>query len=174
MSQFTIPPTLEHRNIPLDRLRELYPRKRITVGVAIVSRDQPRKLLLLRRSADEETLPNMYELPGGNCDPEDGTVLDAVARETREETGLVVAEILREFAEFEYSTKRGPAMQLNFLVRVQMPGGYSPESLIPTLNPEEHQAYVWLESLELLESLPMTPGMKGVVANALEATSNLT
>jgi 8-oxo-dGTP pyrophosphatase MutT (NUDIX family) len=166
-----IPATLKHRGIPLVQLQQLYPGMRITVGVAIVT-DQPRKLLLLQRSADEETLPNMYELPGGNCDPEDATVLETVAREAREETGLIISEVLGEFEDFEYSTKRGAAKQLNFLVRVESPENPSAgEVLIPTLNPKEHQAYVWLESLSFLDTLPMTPGMKGVVENALKAMS---
>lgn len=46
----------------------------------------------------------MYELPGGNCEPEDGTVFDAVAREVSEETGLVISEVLCEFEDFECST----------------------------------------------------------------------
>ncbi|KAJ6513153.1 NUDIX hydrolase domain-like protein [Mycena sanguinolenta] len=165
-----IPATLEHRNIPLAQLREVYPGKRITVGIAIVT-DQPPKLLLLQRSADEDTLPNMYELPGGNCDPEDGTVLDTVVREALEVTGLVVSEVLSEFADFEYETRRGAAKQLNFLVRVQTPEGPGAQSLTPTLNPKEHQAYVWLESLNALDSLQMTDGMKKVVENAVKAMS---
>ncbi|KAJ7475920.1 NUDIX hydrolase domain-like protein, partial [Mycena latifolia] len=161
--------------IPLDQLRELYPGKRITVGVAIVSTNSnPPKLLLLQRSEDEETLPNMYELPGGNCDPEDATVLDCVTREALEETGLEVSEILAEFEDFEYSTKRGAAKQLNFLVRAEMPEGRADSPLVPTLNPQEHQAFVWVESLGSLESVPgMTPGMKVVVQNALKAMSEL-
>ncbi|KAJ7455375.1 NUDIX hydrolase domain-like protein [Mycena galericulata] len=166
-----IPETLKHRDIPLDQLRQLYPGKRITVGVAIIAESSVHpswKLLLLQRSDDEETLPSMYELPGGNCEPEDGTIFDAVSREAREETGLVISEVLSEFEEFEYSTKRGAAKQLNFLVRVrEMPEG----PLVPTLHPEEHQTYVWLESESpsILDSLPMTPGMNTVVNNALEA-----
>ncbi|KAJ7773384.1 NUDIX hydrolase domain-like protein [Mycena metata] len=157
-----VPGALAHRDIPLDALKAQHPGKRITVGVAIVSDDEPRKLLLLQRSANEDTLPNMFELPGGNCDPGDLTVIDAVARETEEETGLVVAEVLSEFEHFEYSTKRGPAMQLNFLVRVEHDGTLK-------LNPEEHQACLWIESPGVLDTLPMTAGMKKVVACALEA-----
>lgn len=77
----------------------------------------------------------MYELPGEKCDPEDGTVFDAVAREASEETGLVVSEVLCEFEDFEYSTKKArKATELSF--------EGSRESLTPTLHAEEHQAYV--------------------------------
>lgn len=41
-----IPETLKHRDIPLNQLRQLYPGKRITVGVAIVD-EESWKLLLL-------------------------------------------------------------------------------------------------------------------------------
>lgn len=84
--------------------------KRITVGVAIVSQPAPKfsaKILLLQRAADEDTLPNMYELPGGNWEEIDSTILDTVAHEAKEETGLAMSAVLHEFEQFEYVTKRG-------------------------------------------------------------------
>ncbi|KAJ7714965.1 NUDIX hydrolase domain-like protein, partial [Mycena maculata] len=152
----------------------LYPEKRITVGVAIAALDGASwKLLLVQRAAGEKILPGVYELPGGNVDPEDVTIFDTVAREALEETGLEVSEVLSDFEDFEYSTKKGAAQQMNFIVRARMPGSSDEdEALTPKLNPEEHQAYVWLDSeapQSIPETLTLTEGMQEVVKNALNA-----
>ncbi|KAF8206317.1 hypothetical protein K438DRAFT_1816989 [Mycena galopus ATCC 62051] len=164
------------------------PKTRIVVGVAIFSSVVGRRrLLIVQRAKEEKTLPNRWELPGGKCNLEwdglpsevelDRTVLDVVERETREETGLVVERVFSEFDGFKYETKRGWAEQLNFLVQVK---GLEP--LRPTLNPEEHQAYMWIESLNELKAdqMPIDPAtgekkeamtkeMEEAVEKALEA-----
>jgi hypothetical protein len=88
-----------------------------------------------------------------------------------EETGLVMSAVLCEFEEFEYTAKRGPARQLNFLIEAQQPHSVTTSSReieepAPTLNPSEHQAYVWVGAADSLEELPMSGGMKTVVQNA--------
>lgn len=166
-----IPTSLDHRKIPLKDLQAQIAGKRITVGVAIVSKASTdpttTKLLLLQRAAEEEVLPNMYELPGGNCEATDATILDTVQREAFEETGLVITEILAEFESFEYTTKRGPALQLNFIVVANR----SASEPTPTLSPDEHQAYRWAAANEFLSDLPMSAGMSEVVQNAYKAIS---
>ncbi|KAF8915036.1 hypothetical protein CPB85DRAFT_1411641 [Mucidula mucida] len=149
---FPIPSALDHLKAPLRDVCKLHPGKRLT------------------RAAEEDILPNMYELPGGNIEPlTDPTIFHTVAREALQETGLVVSAVLGEFQSFEYATKRGEARQLNFLVHVEAPC----DRPIPTLSPSEHQAYIWIDSVESLDSLPMTDGMKEVVGNALTAMSGL-
>lgn len=165
---FQVPSSLKHRQIPLPELCAQNEGKRITVGVAIIS--QPplglsQKVLLLQRAAEEDVLPNMYELPGGNWEETDDTILDTVAREVKEETGLVTSAVLSEFEEFEYTTKRGPARQLNFLVEVQR----SQSEPTPALSPSEHQNYIWAGATDSLEDLPMSAGMRTVVRNAFRA-----
>ena len=165
---FQVPSSLKHRHIPLPELCGQNEGKRITVGVAIVSQPPPglpKKVLLLQRAAEEDVLPNMYELPGGNWEETDGTILDTVAREAKEETGLVMSAVLSEFEEFEYTTKRGPARQLNFLVEVQQ----SQSEHTPALSPSEHQNYLWAGAADSLEELPMSGGMRTVVRNAFRA-----
>ncbi|THU86809.1 NUDIX-domain-containing protein [Dendrothele bispora CBS 962.96] len=179
-STYTISPAVHERNIPLEELCVQNEGKRITVGIAIVTAVtkapssptgslQKPKLLLLQRAANEDAYPNMYELPGGNWEKNDETILHTVAREAFEETGLVVTSICTEFDGFEYTTaRRGPAKQLNFLVEVHSDdsnaGGEPPE---PTLNAEEHQAYAWVEEGDDLEKFPMSDSMRTVVQNAL-------
>jgi len=172
-SPLAIPPALASRSIPLRELLDQHQGKRITVGVAVVTPGEPQKLLLLQRAADEDVLPNMYELPGGNCEDGDTTIFDTVVREAKEETGLVLSAVLNEFESFEYTTtKRGPARQLNFLVEVQQSAGSVDEGDAepkPTLSANEHQAYVWIGAGDSLETLQMTDGMRTVVKNALRA-----
>lgn len=169
----TVPSSLEHRKIPLKDLQAEILGKRITVGVAIVANSSSEnKLLLLQRSATEDVLPNMYELPGGNVDDSDATVLDTVQREALEETGFTITQFLAEFEPFEYTTKRGDARQLNFLVAVNELN-VKGEEPTPTLSPDEHQAYKWASSSDPLSDLPMSEGMSIVVQNAFKAMSNL-
>ncbi|KAF8915040.1 hypothetical protein CPB85DRAFT_1295448 [Mucidula mucida] len=141
-----IPSALDHLKVPLRNVCELHPGKRLT------------------RAAEEDILPNMYEFPGGNIEAvTDSTIFHTVAREALEETGLVNSQ------SFEYATKRAEARQLNFRVRVEAPC----DRPIPTLSHSEHQTYIWIDSVEFLDSLPMTDGMKEVVGNALTAMSGL-
>ncbi|KAK8004309.1 hypothetical protein PG989_004028 [Apiospora arundinis] len=50
------------------------------------------RILLVQR-APHDSMPLLWEVPGGACDDTDKTVLHAVARELREETGLRAARI---------------------------------------------------------------------------------
>jgi hypothetical protein len=76
-----------------------------------------------------------------------------------------MSTVLSEFEGFEYTTKRGPARQLNFLVRVQQ----SQSEPTPALSSSEHQNYLWAGAMDSLEELPMSEGMRTVVRNAFRA-----
>jgi 8-oxo-dGTP pyrophosphatase MutT (NUDIX family) len=167
MSAFVVSPAVQHRDIPIQALCDEHTGKRVTVGVAIVADTEAsvKKLLILQRAADEEAYPNMYELPGGNWEAADSTILHTVAREALEETGLVVTHIAKEFPGFEYSTRRGLA-QLNFIVDVKgTEGGGLPK---PTLNPEEHQAFAWVGPGDSVDNNPTSESMAKVVQSALQ------
>ena len=91
--KYHVHPSLSQFAIPISSLQSKYAEyARLVVGVAIVH-PLTKKLLILQRASTETTLPNMYELPGGGAESCDGTILDTVARETREETGLVVSVV---------------------------------------------------------------------------------
>ncbi|KAJ6543904.1 hypothetical protein B0H19DRAFT_956552, partial [Mycena capillaripes] len=90
-------------------------------------------------------------------------------RKKRSRTGMVVTRIAREFPGFEYTTRRGPAQQLNFIVAVESPQAPSKDGLpSPKLSPEEHQAYAWVGPADSLDDFPMSESMKEVVLKGLE------
>ena len=139
--------------------------RRIVVGVAIFSSfpESPRKkLLLLRRAASEDAFPNMFEIPGGHAEDVDETLLSTVVRETLEETGLVVKHIVDEFEGFEYHSGNGLTIQINFVVEVD-----ENDALVVKMNPEEHQAFAWVEKGEDLDKYQLTDNMRKVVMDAL-------
>jgi len=155
---FHVHPSLSEYEVPLPDLRAQHGGVRLVVGVAVASAE--RRVLLVQRAATEDVLPGMFELPGGNVEDGDGTILDTVARETKEETGMVVTAVVSTFEGFRYTTKRGPAVQINFVVHVE-------NSNDVVLNAEEHQAHAWVGREDDLSQFPMTDEMKAAVLRAI-------
>lgn len=169
---FEISESVQSYNIPLSVLQSRYNGKRLVVGVAIVAPSggplSLYRLLILQRSESEDSFPSMWELPGGGAESEDRTILYTIARETAEETGLIVSRIIRSFDGFEYSTRSGDAVQFNFVVEVV--GGM--DSAV-TLNPEEHQAFAWVDDTDDITKFKFTGAMSKVVADALGIAQEL-
>ena len=184
---FTFHRSLAHRVIPLSKFAKLSSNagKLLVVGAAIVrpkeapagaaqlsetnqgQEGQP-QILLVQRASNEEAYPNQWELPGGHAElGTDQTILEAVVREVREETGLQVESIRKEFMGFEYETSKGHSKQLNFVVTVRWEPG-----LEIKLNPEEHQAFRWVRTGEW-EMLEMTEAMRTTVSRALDTVAQL-
>lgn len=106
--------------------------QKLVVG-AYVMRDD--KILLIQRSATEDFLPNMWEIPSGGVDDGEG-LIEALQREVFEETGLMLGKVGKFSDFFDYVSGSGrKARQFNFIVTA---------SGAVQLNPVEHQAHVWV------------------------------
>ncbi|GKT51232.1 uncharacterized protein ColSpa_11413 [Colletotrichum spaethianum] len=74
--------------------REVHHTHRLCVGAAVLSTppspspNNPPRILLVQRSAQEKALPHRWELPGGAAESVDSDSFAAAARELWEETGL--------------------------------------------------------------------------------------
>lgn len=105
--------------------------ERFVVGALLV-RDN--KVLLLKRSSDD-FMGGMFELPSGKVEPGE-SLLGALRREVKEESGLSIKRIEQYLGYFDYQSGSGkPTRQFNFSAR---PGEGNPR-----LNPQEHEAFIW-------------------------------
>src|SRR3712207_80988 len=85
------------------------------VGAVIWQRDS---VLVLKRALKTQLLPGYGDIPGGYA-LRDETILEALARETKEETGLTVASVERYLGSFDYQSARGlRSRQFNFVTGV--------------------------------------------------------
>ncbi|KAF1913249.1 NUDIX hydrolase domain-like protein [Ampelomyces quisqualis] len=117
-------------------------------GVVVFNKDG--KLLLVQRAADEKAFPNMWEIPGGKIDDTDETLLHAAVRELNEETGLTATRVRRKVADFTFEDGRpgGPTVTwLKLIFEVEV------EDLDVTLNPAEHQQYLFASEEEVVSDL---------------------
>ncbi|KAI1373014.1 NUDIX hydrolase domain-like protein [Hypoxylon crocopeplum] len=107
----------------------------IAVGAFVFN--EAGKLLLVQRAA-HDSLPSLWEIPGGSCDFEDESLLHAAARELWEESGLrakSIVSLVGEGLPFFIGKKRRMC-KYSFLIEVE---GYEVE-----LDPNEHQSYLWV------------------------------
>jgi len=66
----------------------------VVVGTVVMhALDDSMKALVVQRSR-HDYMGSLWEVPGGSCDDDDRTILEAAARELNEEAGLVVSEVL--------------------------------------------------------------------------------
>ncbi|KAL9611161.1 MAG: hypothetical protein Q9167_004183 [Letrouitia subvulpina] len=125
------------------------------------------QILLLKRAAHEQFYPNVFEIPGGKVEDSDSTILDAVKREVREETGTEVEQVIGAIESFNYSVeKKAPAadgtettvdsmsLQLNFICAVTHHD--------VKVNLEEHSEARFVSKSQIKE-LEMTEHMRAVV-----------
>ncbi|KDQ57926.1 hypothetical protein JAAARDRAFT_34742 [Jaapia argillacea MUCL 33604] len=179
MESVRIHPSVESRLITAGALLSDAPiYDRVVIGVAVfkptpakdgdtLSPNHP-SVLIVKRSAHESFLPNVWEIPGGHVEPTDPTILHAVIRETKEETGLDVEAVLGEFDQFVYKVEKPggntkTTIQLNFAVGVL--GGVDIDKMV-VLCPDEHQSHAWV-SVGNIGDYTLTEGMKKVAMDAL-------
>ena len=200
---FTVAPHLAYFQVPFSDFTKSRPEfTDFAVGGYIFSQapskesTTPPRILLIQRALCD-SLPGCWEGPGGASEPaEDKTLLDGVAREVLEETGLHVSRIVELVAVDGWSHKKrsnGEIIRIakySFLVDVyeslceDSSGGSVavPCEEIPVrLDPNEHQAFEWAveedvqASLELRGKYELPPnGHQGInVIRAFELFKNL-
>ncbi len=93
-----------------------YPRPALTIDVVLLSRDQPSRVLLIRRKHDP--FSGSWALPGGFVN-EGETLADAARRELLEETGLAAPDLEQlHTAGDPGRDPRGWTVSVAFLARV--------------------------------------------------------
>ena len=119
------------------------------------------ELLVIKRAETDVAFPGLWTVPGGHIEPGE-TVEEAITRETREETGLQVSGVLREFRDLYWVSEEGEQkVQMNFLVTVRPLMGI-------TLNPAEHSAWRWIKQ-EDVAKLPCSKGIAKVFEDAFKS-----
>ena len=131
--------------------------QKIIVG-GIVIKDN--KVLIIQRSADEESYPNLWELPSGKREPLESSDI-AITREVKEETNLNV-KVIKPVSIFEFKNEKPTEIrdstQINFLVEY-----VSGEVKLSS----EHQNSTWITKDEL-EEYKVSEETKGVIKKAFE------
>ncbi|MFF0410095.1 NUDIX hydrolase [Kitasatospora sp. NPDC004745] len=101
------------------------------VAAAVIDRDG--RILLVRRNPDDYR-GGLWEIPSGTVETGE-TIVDALRRETAEETGLTVDQVTGYIGHFDYADSRGGrTRQFTFAVTVEK---YEPVVLT------EHDAHQW-------------------------------
>jgi 8-oxo-dGTP pyrophosphatase MutT (NUDIX family) len=117
----------------------------VAVGALVFHRN---RLLLVQRSA-HDSMPSLWETPGGACDAEDDSILHAAARELWEETGLRVKSFNRQVGTgIEFLNRGGRRIfKVSFLVEVEevdTTEANGLEVVAVKLDPNEHQNWIWV------------------------------
>ena len=162
---FTTHPSISRFKVPyptyLTTLFQQHPSTPIAVrwvGVGALAFDRSDRVLLVQRAATD-SMPNLWEIPGGGCDEDDPSILHSVVRELKEESGLTATAVgpmvhLRDEGEedggdlsYVFLTRsRKIVAKFNFLVAVELE---SSEGQGVRLDPEEHQAFLWADEEEV-------------------------
>ncbi|WP_199815200.1 MULTISPECIES: NUDIX domain-containing protein [Streptomyces] len=109
------------------------------VAAAVIEHDG--RVLLLRRKP-EDFMGGLWEIPSGKVEAGE-TLLEALRRETAEETGLTISTVHGYLGHFDYPNSRGGiTRQFNFSTAVQ-----KTEPIVLT----EHDAHQWALISELPE-----------------------
>lgn len=114
----------------------------LATGAVVFDKSTPPRILLIQRAAND-SMPNLWETPGGACDDDDETLLYGVARELWEEAGLKATSIGPQVGEgYVFHTRSGKTVsKFTFIAEV--------ESEEVKLDPEEHQKHVWATEEEV-------------------------
>ncbi|KAK3315928.1 NUDIX hydrolase domain-like protein [Apodospora peruviana] len=107
------------------------------------------RVLLVQRAATDG-YPLAWENPGGTVDADDETLLHALGRELREETGLKMTRVLALVDDAtEFEGREGIWRKITCLVEVEPNSDDGEKPPLVVLEPSEHQDYVWASEADL-------------------------
>lgn len=141
---FTSHPTVSAFNVPYKEYIKSHPGEKFQykfiANGAVVFDDTTRVLLIQR--AGNDSMPNLWETPGGACDPEDPSILYGTARELWEEAGLKAVSIgpLVKDGYFFLSSSGNLICKFTFIVEAEKD---ATGMLGVKIDEKEHQNYVW-------------------------------
>lgn len=151
-SSFTFDPSVSEWNVPgAQWLKDNHKTWDGCASGALVF-DALDRILLVQR-ASHDSMPNLWEVPGGAVDPEDPSVLHACARELWEEAGLTVTHIKGVVPDgfggkpgAVFTNRTGKVFYCKFSFEVDVLEGQEVR-----LDPNEHQDFVWATAEEVRE-----------------------
>ena len=126
------------------------------VGAVIVNDES----ILFVRRAQDDFMGGIYELPSGKVDTGE-SLIEAMKRETLEETNLTINNIIDLCDTFDYKSKSGiQTRQFNFIVSV---------GDIDTLklDPKEHDLSEWIKFEDIEENKKLDDMMKSITQKAV-------
>lgn len=111
-------------------------------------------LMLIIQRALHDSFGGYWDFPGGSLEPEDQTLLDGVAREVFEETGLHVSRIrdIVRVDEWIEPKSLGLAGKWSFVVDVHEAADTVAWEEKIRLDPMEHVKWLWVSEEEIEES----------------------
>jgi 8-oxo-dGTP diphosphatase len=137
--------------------RRIYPAAPILAVSAAIIRDG--KVLIVRRA--RPPAGGLYTLPGGGVEVGE-TLVEAVVREVREETALVVEPVGLAGYREAIARDGGGRVERHFVILPFAARWIAGE---PTLNHELSEA-IWLDP-PAIAGLKTTPGLAEIIANAM-------
>lgn len=151
---FTTDRSVAAFNMPYKEYIETHPNEKfkeplVATGAIVFDQSLPKRVLLVQRS-ESDSMPNLWESPGGGCDEEDPSILFSAARELWEEAGLIATHIRRHVGNgYHFVTRRGKTVcKFNFEIEVKTPESGKPSV---KLAPIEHQNFIWATEEEVKE-----------------------
>lgn len=146
---FTFDPSLDEYNVPASQWLKTNDKSWNGVASGAIVHDEDRLLIVQR--APDDSMPNLWEVPGGAVDSTDASILEGCARELFEETGLKAKHIRRRVTEGPDSPMKytvfpnssGSKIFVKFVFEVEVEEGDV------KLDEVEHQAWMFVTEDEV-------------------------
>ena len=161
LSLFTVPFETYIANLSTNLAPKTLTYQHIATSALVFSQTPKSRILLLRRSP-HDSMPNLWEPPGGAVDPEDVSILSGCARELLEEAGLVARSITHVIDPRGrmFLTRSGKRVgKFEFVVTVGEEDGKGLAEVPEVkLDPNEHVDFVWALEQECVDGRTLRQG----------------